>query len=316
MPYNPQVQPRGDVYLNRAISSLGENIGTAIKEYRQRREESQFLDQQAEGLATAAAPLVQSGALDQAFVDDMAKFPELSLSQKRAKAASTLFLIDRAQKQADSQRDEGYRKANLELARGRFLVDAQRENRVAEGDARQARFNEGLAGYLDTPEMIRRPADEAVPYLAAQAGIATPETIDRMTSNDLRRKELDVRDRAVGVQERLAGVSEGKLDAAGGPKPIDPVRIEGMKNAIILQLTDPLKTTSEEARKVLRERLAHLEGLQGMLPSTPTAGGGGNGAGTKTGGARVKVVSPDGKVGTIPEGQLDAAIKKGFKRAD
>jgi hypothetical protein len=59
--------------------------------------------------------------------------------------------------------------------------------------------------------------------------------------------------------------------------------------------------------ELLTEGKAYLDGLKeksGVGPAKP-----------KSSGTRVRVVSPEGKTGSIPEEQLDSALRQGYKRA-
>lgn len=216
MPYAPNVSYRGDAFLSQGIQNAGEGIAAAIANYRKAKEESDFLDQQVVGLAAAAKPLLESGAVDPALTEQLSKFPELSLSKKRGVAASALFQIQQAQQQQRERADQEDRQLRRGAEYGRLTMEAARFNRESADASRKQQFNVGLSDYLNTPESIRRPMREAVPALAAQAGIATPAMMGEMDDARLREVDLNIRERAVGVQEGNLRVRE---EAANTPKP-------------------------------------------------------------------------------------------------
>ena len=314
MPYNPQTQYRGDVYLSRGIEDAGRGLAGAIQNFRRDKAESDFLDEQVVGLAAAAKPLVDAGELDPSLVEDLSKFPGQSLAKKRGIAARALFEVQnaRAMRQEKQQTQDlnlrrGMEKARLDMEAARFNQASAEQARARAG---QERFNLGLSEYINTPELLRRPLSEAAPGIAAAAGVATPEMLGRLDEARLRNAELNIRDRAVGVQERNAEVGQGKLDLAeAGSEKLKPGERERLINAIVLRLSDPLRPPDEATDAMLRNRLKELGG------EVPSSTGGDTATSGAQYGGRVLMVSPDGRRGTVPANQVEAALKKGYKRA-
>lgn len=269
MPYAPGIQPRGDQYLFSGISQLGQGLGEAVRNFVKSKRESDFLDKQMVGLAAAMKPMIDSGEIDPEIVSDMEKFPGMSLAQKRGAAASYLFQIQSAKEARAERASAEDRTARRSMEHGRLQMEAARFNQQSQERATEQagkdQFNAGLADYLQIPDGIRRPAREAVPELAARAGVATPDMAYRMEDARLRDAELGIRDRAVSVQERNAGVSEGKLGIAEeGAGKMKPEVVQRMMNEVLLRLSDPLKSPDAPMERMLRQR---LKDLQGMLPS-------------------------------------------------
>lgn len=217
MPYNPQTQYRGDVYLSRGIEDAGRGLAGAIQNFRRDKAESDFLDEQVVGLAAAAKPLVDAGELDPSLVEDLSKFPGQSLAKKRGIAARALFEVQnaRAMRQEKQQTQDlnlrrGMEKARLDMEAARFNQASAEQARARAG---QERFNLGLSEYINTPELLRRPLSEAAPGIAAAAGVATPEMLARWDDDARLREDLGLRDRAVAVQEgnlKVRQEAEGK----------------------------------------------------------------------------------------------------------
>lgn len=264
MAYSPAVQPRGDQYLFQGISQLGEGVGQAVAGFRRNKKESEFLDKQMVGLAAAMQPMIQSGEIDPKLVEDMEKFPGMSLAQKRGTAASMLFQFTEAKEQTRARKEDEDRALRNSMNHGRLVMEAARMNEASQDRARERQgtedFNRNLADYMQTPEMIRRPSREALPEIAARAGVATPDMVYRMEDARLRDQELGIRDRAVTVQERNAGVAEGKLDQAG----VQTTKPEAIHRQITqLTLKAGSYLTSPAEKKILVDR---IKVLNQMLP--------------------------------------------------
>jgi hypothetical protein len=264
------------VYLARGIEDAGRGLGQAIREYRSRKDESAFLNEQVEGLAAVAAPLVKSEDLDPKLVEEVAKFPELSLNQKRGKAASLAFAIKSAQDAKLHRERKEISLAGLELDRGRMLLAAREDERRQQERTGLAGFNARLAEVMQAPETIRAPLDQVLPRLAAESGIATPDMLGRLVGQDLEGRRLDISERAVGVQERQAGIGERKLDQGEDDNP-SLEGVERMINAVTLTMADPVNA---QAAPLLQERLQELIQLRGSIggvaaPAEGSAKGGG-----------------------------------------
>lgn len=218
MPYAPGIQPRGDQYLFAGISQLGEGLGKSIQNFVQAKRESEFLDKQVVSLAAAMKPLIEAGDIQPEVVQEMEKFPGMSLSQKRGAAASMVFALQSAKESKQEAQAAEDRTFNRSVQSSRLVMEAERLNRDAQDRARtqagREQFNVGLSEYLDTPEMLRRPAAEAIPSIAARAGVADPEMAARMADARLREADLRIRERAVGVQE---GNLRAREEAASKP---------------------------------------------------------------------------------------------------
>lgn len=100
-------------------------------------------------------------------------------------------------------------------------------------------------------------------------------------------------------------------------------QLRTQKRNLLAVLGDPTKTAGNpDIAQQIRDEIGSIDaeltglGMHTMAPSGPPAPPApAPGAGTAQPTARVKVISPDGKVGTIPSDQLDAAMKKGYRRA-
>lgn len=157
MAYNPGIQYRGDQYLFQALTNLGEKAGEAITNYRKDRAESQFLEEQAQGLFDSARqhsnlvrlddPQVAKALEDE--ITDLGKFGGMSLAQKRAKVGQLRFQIDSLMK-AGQTRQEGRRADEyLGLQRQNVALGQQREAREVAQAAAQRQAGQRFLGEMD-----------------------------------------------------------------------------------------------------------------------------------------------------------------------
>ncbi len=128
MPYNPGIQYRGDKYLYGAIAGLGEDIGNAVKQYRNDKRESDAATATFETMMQAVGPMAKSGAIPEGLAkefQDAGKFAGMSLSAKKAKLGSLVtsfgMLMQDATRQDANRREKDlgdYRKRTLDLQEG------------------------------------------------------------------------------------------------------------------------------------------------------------------------------------------------------
>jgi hypothetical protein len=151
MAYNPGIQYRGDQYLYQALTNLGEKAGEAITNYRKDRAESQFLEEQLQGMLGSAQQFsnlvnVQDPQVAEALqknAADLGKFSGMSLAQKRAKVGQLRFELDSLMKAADTRQqsrraDEylGLQKQNVAVAERRDAREVAAENARREAGQR------------------------------------------------------------------------------------------------------------------------------------------------------------------------------------
>lgn len=97
-------------------------------------------------------------------------------------------------------------------------------------------------------------------------------------------------------------------------------QLRSQKRSLLAVLGDPTKTAGNpDIAQQIRDEIGSIDaeltglGMHTTAPAAPAPATGAGGTAQPT--ARVKVIAPDGKVGTIPADQLDAAMKKGYRRA-
>lgn len=211
MAYNPQIEYRGDQYLFNAVANLGESVGKGIQQYRASRDESKFLDEQAQTLAVLAAPRIASGALTKDVLDDLAKVPSMSLAQKRGKIKGLEFLLNDADKQMQAQAEQsrhneemGIKRANVELQRGNLMVGQVREERRRADEQRQNQDTLGMLLGLSGQESMPSPVDPANPgpYLRGQYPNADARVLESL-----------IRDNSPTARARLE-IDRGNLEVA------------------------------------------------------------------------------------------------------
>jgi hypothetical protein len=185
MAYNPGNSYRGSDYLFSGLQQGGSVLAEGIQTWKKNKEESQFLDQQAAEIAKMIAPqarqMEQSGQVtpeDKAILDDLAKFPGLSLGAKRGKLSGIMFGVQQraqqAQAQAEGQRHQdrmGIDRANVELRRGELMAGDLKDRRQT--DAASARDRDTLAWLtaLANPEANKNPANLQQQFPNADADI-------------------------------------------------------------------------------------------------------------------------------------------------
>lgn len=158
MAYNPHTQYRGDMYLYQAITNLGEKAGEALTNYRKDRAESQFLEQQMQGLMDSARqhsnlvrlddPQVAKALEDE--VTDLGKFGGMSLAQKRGKVAALNFQLNQLMKVGESQRANRYLGLQEEnVALGRRREEREVAEAAGQRQAQQRFMSEVMARTRD-----------------------------------------------------------------------------------------------------------------------------------------------------------------------
>lgn len=215
MPFAPGIEYRGDQYLFRGISSFGEGVGNAIKEYRDTKRESQAADAAFETLMQTAAPFVQSGQLPEetmAKFGDLGKFSGLSASAKKAKlgqlGVSMQMLIqdaDRRDRAADRTDAAALRRSMFDLQKS----EAERGNRQRDATSRAVL---GMAPMLDMPP------DQT-------GGMMGPALVSALRENP-EADALSILD-AMNRSQRAAGVRGDDYPEAG--QMLEPFDVGGRK---------------------------------------------------------------------------------------
>jgi hypothetical protein len=171
------------------VSGAGQAIAQGLQQWQQNRAESQFLDQQAETLARVIAPRVAQGTgnFDPKIIDDLAKFPGMSVSAKRGKLAGLQFLLDQDQKASEAAATQkrhddemGARRAGLELQRGQLLAGEVRQQRSADREAAVSRDTLAMLLGMSGQTQLPGPVDPNAPgaYLAQEYPNADPKVIE------------------------------------------------------------------------------------------------------------------------------------------
>lgn len=155
MPYNPQVQYRGDQYLFQGISGAGQAIAEGISKWRRNKEEKDYYMGQLPSVARVAKALVEERKLDPKVIDEFANFPKLSTSQMKTKLAGWAFEFDQAQKRseesrkaADSEADNRRADESLKLQQQQAQMLQQKRDAEAADADRTARFGAAIAEYM------------------------------------------------------------------------------------------------------------------------------------------------------------------------
>lgn len=154
MPYAPGISYHGDQYLYRSLAGLGEQAGNAIREYRDRKRESEAADAAFETLVRTAAPMVQSGQVPAEFmqsVGDLGKFSGLSASAKKAKLGQLGVSLQLLMQDADRQGQAADRADANALRRSMFELQQQEAQRSTRRQDATGRAVLGMAPALDMP---------------------------------------------------------------------------------------------------------------------------------------------------------------------
>lgn len=154
MPYAPGIEYRGDQYLFRGISSLGDSAAKAIDQYRTTKRESEAADAAFETLVRSAGPMVQSGVIPPELVQemgDLGKFSGLSASAKKAKLGQLGVSLQMLMQDADRQGAAADRKDASELRRSMHELQRSEFDRRGRREDATSRAVLGLAPVLDMP---------------------------------------------------------------------------------------------------------------------------------------------------------------------
>ncbi len=154
MSYAPGIEYRGDQYLFRGISSLGDSAAKAIDDYRKTKRESQAADAAFETLVRSAGPMVQSGVIPPELVQemgDLGKFSGLSASAKKAKLGQLGVSLQMLMQDADRQGAAADRKDASELRRSMHELQRSEFERRGRREDATSRAVLGLAPVLDMP---------------------------------------------------------------------------------------------------------------------------------------------------------------------
>lgn len=137
MPYAPGITYNTGV-IGQGIANLGQNLRGALEQYRREKQEGQFLDQQFEGLAKAVAVSNPDRA------SELAKFPGLSLAQKRGKLAGLAFEVD----QMRQQQAQSLRERQVAASEGQLTLARDQAAAAAAARARDQETSRAFAGEL------------------------------------------------------------------------------------------------------------------------------------------------------------------------
>lgn len=203
MPFNPQTEFRGDRYLFEAITGAGQAVAQGVKQWQQNRQESQSLDERWGMLSKLVAPMAMQPGGDPKIIDELAKFPTLSLAQKRGKLAGLEFLLDQNQKQQSVAREQarheddmGMRRAAQELQRGQLLAGEQRQQRDLEARTRRDQDTMAVLLGLSGQTQLPSPVDPSAPgaYLQQQYPNADPDVMKQLLNDftPAARKRLEI----------------------------------------------------------------------------------------------------------------------------
>jgi hypothetical protein len=155
MPYAPGIEYRGDQYLFRGISSLGESAAKAIDEYRTTKRESQAADAAFETLVRSAGPLVQSGVIPPEMARDMGdlgKFSGLSASAKKAKLGQLGVSLQMIMQDSDRQGAAADRQSAADLRRSMHELQREESSRRTRREDATSKAVLGMAPVLDMPD--------------------------------------------------------------------------------------------------------------------------------------------------------------------
>jgi hypothetical protein len=204
MPYNPGIEYRGDRYLFEGVAGAGQAIAQGVKQWRANKEEGQFLDGRAETLAQLVAPRVAKGGnVDPKVLDDLAKFPSLSLSQKRGKLAGLEFLLDQNMRQEQAQAVQARHKESTDLQREGLQI--QRDQMTASDERQQRQSEQQSQRDQDTLGMLLGLTDQSALPTPAQALQSQYPNADAKVMESLLREFTPT------ARERLA-IDQGNLD--------------------------------------------------------------------------------------------------------
>lgn len=328
MPFNPAVNYRGDQYLAQGIGAVGDSVSEALQRMQKERQESQFLDEQINGILRAGAPLAKEGMIDPDLVaKQIEKAGSMGLAQKRGFAASLAFELSQAQKHADrqlqSKRDQelaDYRNNTLELQQ-------QSAGRRQEVDAANAGFLSGMGGVLGSADPEMRDAN--LGYLIqgnpgvdpaliehVMRGIATMEAAKpkpRLSAaEDLEQVNLD--DKMTIWRSKTTGQILRDQRTNGGQSILP--KLLTLKTG--LQKTMANALTANDQRPMLERQIAEIDQMiseaQGgsaspsAAPAVPAAA-----ASAPASGAVMRMRNPQGRVVEVPSERYDQAVKAGYK---
>jgi hypothetical protein len=159
--YNPGIQYRGDLYLNQGISALGQDVGDAIREFSQKRDETQALDTAA-ALKMKAIESDYPSALKE-FSDQWSKWPSMSSSAKKS------FLGE-----LDVYAARQHQKVQEDLAQAQTEAIRSKQTEAATlGQFAQAYANGGVPGFSLDSTAPGSGAD----VLAQYAPVSEPERL-------------------------------------------------------------------------------------------------------------------------------------------
>lgn len=180
MPYAPGITYQGGELLARGLEQLGEGLSAGLRQYQQNKQES-------DALAAAGEQIVKTRLKHGLPVDAavLEKFSKGSLGAKRGLVgqltADTWKEIEALDQAALRQmQSEIHLLQKEQLAANIARVTGENEGAAAER-AGSKKFNEFLAGYLNTPELIRRPATrEMIIKIAAESGVPVEKIPDKL----------------------------------------------------------------------------------------------------------------------------------------
>lgn len=349
MPYNPGIEYRGDQYLFRGISSLGEGVGAAIAKYRQNKEESQAADAAFETLVRSAAPMIQAGEIPEDMaseMQDLGKFSGLSTSAKKAKLGQMGVSLQMLQQAAEAQSRAADRQDNLDLRRSlQQLQAAEMERRQRTEDATQRGLrqlapvmsmpadNTGIgAAYLDDA-LRENPEADARTLLELMQKAGDARTTGRIypRANEML-EPFEVAGRK-GMFNRMTGhtlLDPAEADGAAVPIKDENGRViaYGVKSGNRTQVIRPPGQLTGAERTKLRERRSEIQALiryvddaakqafkdeMAQIDELLNAQSDAPAPAPSPNSGAVIMRNPDGKAVRVPADQVEAAKAKGYR---
>lgn len=322
MPYNPGIQYRGDEFLFRAISGLGEDVAKGVERYRSEKQESQFLDGAFEAVMPALAQHAQAGKLTPEDLRKFDGFSGKSLGAKRGLIAQAGFLAQQLGQAQDRELRQRQADANIKAAEAtqrlyERQVTAQEEARklASERDQKMAAFaRELFAGTrtgaaMPTPgglvPLRREIGPEVIARAAANAGIMDDGILRALMDSGNRDQFMPQEVTLPGGRKAMT-TSRGSavpLSSTSEDKDADINRLLQLRQQILGTMAQSINKAAnpeiERSLKVIDKRLGEL-GVQL---------GGAEGAGT----GKVLMTNPKGQTVEVPLDQVPMAREKGYK---
>jgi hypothetical protein len=287
MAYNPGISYRGADYLFSGLQQGGSALAQGIQTWQKSKEESQFLDQQAAELAKLIAPraqqMEQTGSMtpeDKAILDDLAKFPSLSLGAKRGKLSGIMFGVQQraqqSQADAEGQRHQdrmGIERANVELRRGALMAGEAKDQRQAAAKAASDRDTLGWLTALANPESIPSPVDPSrrMEFLRGEFPNPDARIISELigTETPMALRKQAVAEGNLRVAEQHVQNRQAELNQPTG-RPMTPSQRAGIIARLAKMDEQLAYAEDDQERAAIEQRMAQMEAiLEGTTGSAP-----------------------------------------------